>query len=181
MGDKNMKVICISGHARSGKDTSATIIQEHLEKEGYKVFRVAYADYLKDICKRLAGWDGVEKPRELLQTLGSDIVRNKLNMKDFWVQHVMNEIKIAQELGYTHTLITDCRYPNEIYIPKACFEKCVSVRIKRINFESELTEKQKQHESETALDHFKFDITIRATNGIENLRNIILSRIADLR
>ena len=176
-----MKVICISGKARSGKDATANIIQEQLEKEGYKVFRVAYADYLKDICRRIAGYNGLEKPRELLQTLGTDIVRNKLGMKHFWINHVIGEIKIAQELGYTHTLITDCRFPNEIYIPKAEFEDCVSVRVKRINFESELTSKQKQHESETSLDNFNFDINIQAMEGIENLKSVIFSYLDTFR
>lgn len=176
-----MKVICISGVARSGKDATADIIQRQLESEGNKVFRVAYADYLKDICKRLAGWDGLEKPRELLQTLGTDIVRNKLGMKDFWVQHVMKEIKIAEELGYTHTIISDCRFPNEVYIPKAEFEECVSVRVKRINFENNLTKEQKLHESETSMDNFKFDVIIRAMDGIENLRSVVLSRMGDFR
>lgn len=176
-----MKVICISGQARAGKDLTSDIIQRQLELEGNKVFRVAYADYLKDICKRLAGWDGIDKPRELLQTLGTDIVRNKLGMKDFWVQHVIKEIKIAEELGYTHTIISDCRFPNEIYIPKAEFNDCVSVRVKRINFDSELTKEQKLHESETSLDNFKFDVNIRSTDGVENLRNIVFSKMGEFR
>lgn len=176
-----MKLILISGKARGGKNASADIIKQQLESEGYKVFQIAYADYLKDICKRLVGWDGVEKPRELLQHLGTDIVREKLHMKNLWVNHVVNEIKIAEQLGYTHTLITDCRFKNEIHIPKAEFDDCVSVRVERIGFNSELTEVQKQHRSETELDDFSFDIHIKAMEGIENLRSVVMSKMEELR
>ena len=102
-------------------------------------------------------------------------------MKDFWVQHVMKEIKIAEELCYTHAIISDCRFPNEVYIPKAEFEKCISVRVKRINFDSNLTKEQKLHESETSMDNFKFDVNIRSMEGIENLRSVVLSRMRDFR
>ena len=176
-----MKVILISGKARSGKNASADIINQQLEKEGYKVFQVAYADYLKDVCKRLAGWDGIEKPRELLQTLGTDIVRDKLGLKNFWVNHVISEIKIAKELGYTHAIITDCRFPNEVYIPKAEFEECVSVRVNRIGYNTELTNKQSNHKSETSMDNFKFDIVINAMEDIENLKNVVLSKMGEFR
>lgn len=176
-----MKVILISGKARNGKDLTSSIIKQQLESEGCKVFQIAYADYLKDICKRLAGWDGVKKPRELLQQLGTDIVREKLHMKNLWVNHVVHEIKIAEQLGYTHTLITDCRFKNEIHIPKAEFDDCVSVRVERIGFNSELTEAQKQHRSETELDDFKFDIHIRAMEGVENLRSVVMSKIEAIR
>lgn len=172
-----MKVVLVSGKARNGKDLASDIIKSELELDGGKVFRVAYADYLKDICKRLAGWDGVEKPRELLQQLGTDIVREKLHMKNLWVNHVVNEIKIAANLGYTHAIVTDCRFKNEIYIPKAEFDDCVSVRVERIGFNSELTESQKQHKSETELDDFKFDVHIKAMEGIGNLRSVILSKM----
>ena len=46
------KVILINGLARSGKDTTATIMQEELIKQGYSVKVLAFADILKDmVCE----------------------------------------------------------------------------------------------------------------------------------
>lgn len=176
-----MKVILISGKARSGKGVSANIIQEQLEQRDKKVFQIAYADYLKELTTRLTGWNSVKDTygRSLIQQLGTNIVRDKLQMKDLWINHVINEIKIAEQLGYTHTLITDCRFKNEIYIPKATFEDCITVRIERIGYVSELSYEQQTHQSETELDNFHFDITLRSMDGEENLRSVVLGKMED--
>ena len=62
-----MSVIMISGKAESGKDFTASILKEELEKKGRKILIVHYADYLKFIAKEYFGWDGVkdEKGRNI--------------------------------------------------------------------------------------------------------------------
>lgn len=154
-----MKVIILSGKARNGKTETANIIKEQLELEGFKPLKLAYGDYLKDICKRLANWNGEknEVGRAILQQTGTNIVREKLHMSDLWVNHVINEVKIAEYLGYTHIIIDDARFKNELYIPKANFYDCVTVRVERLGFKSDLTDEQLKHRSETELDNEKFD------------------------
>ena len=63
---------------------------------------------------------------------------------------------------WDYVLIPDTRFPNEIVRMKEKGFDVTSVRITRINFESELTEAQKKHPSETALDNYIFDY--RVTN-----------------
>lgn len=46
-----MKVICISGKAQHGKDTSANLLKMMLEADGYKVLIAHYGDLVKYICK----------------------------------------------------------------------------------------------------------------------------------
>ena len=72
-----MKVILITGRARSGKDTTANITKKILEERKKSVLIAHYADLLKFICEKYVGWDGKkdEQGRALLQWLGTDVVR----------------------------------------------------------------------------------------------------------
>ena len=72
-----MRVILISGSARFGKDSAAFIMKELLEKQKKKVLIIHYADNLKLFAKNYFGWSGQkdQKGRELLQWLGTDVVR----------------------------------------------------------------------------------------------------------
>lgn len=160
------KMIIISGKAENGKTTLAETLKSKLEEEGNKVVIMRYAYYLKDLAKRCCSWNGVkdEAGRSLLQTLGTDIIRNKLNKPNFHVQRVCEDIEICQDY-IDYVIIDDARFPNEIYYPLSTFgDKVVSVRINRKNFNSSLTEEQKKHISEVALDDFDFDY--RATTKV---------------
>lgn len=148
-----MRVIAISGKAGSGKDYTANILKEYLEKKGFKVLITHYADLLKYLCKQLYGWDGNkdEKGRHLLQYVGTEIVRTK--RPDFWVEFM---IDILQLFGsdWDYVLIPDCRFPNEIngLIPHFL---TVPVRIERTDgYDAGLTEEAKNHPSETSLDSY---------------------------
>lgn len=173
------KIILLSGKAEHGKTTAAEILVDKLTKKGKKVIITRYAYYLKDLAKRYFGWDGTknEEGRELLQKLGTNIIREALNKPTFHVNRICEDIEIAQD-EFDYFIIDDTRFPNEIYYPKAMFgEKVVSVRIKRMNddetlFSSKLTEEQKRHQSEVALDDFNFDYVISAKN-IEQLEEAL--------
>ena len=58
-----MKVICISGKAQHGKDTTAAILKELLEADGKSVKIAHFADLLKFICKTYFDWDGQKDER----------------------------------------------------------------------------------------------------------------------
>lgn len=177
-----MRVIMITGLARNGKDSTADIIQEYLQSKGKKVIRKAYGDYLKEICKTYANWDGNkdENGRHILQQVGTDIVREKLGLSDLWVYHVVNELLIAQEFGCDYAIITDCRFKNEVYIPKIMFDDTVTIKVERIGFESNLTKEQLQHKSETELEDLVPDILIRSMEGLENLKTVVISRMGEI-
>lgn len=77
-----MKVICISGKARHGKDTLAGILDEHLKANGHRVLIAHFGDLVKYICEKFFAWDGAkdEKGRTLLQYT----IRCKTNTARKW-------------------------------------------------------------------------------------------------
>lgn len=157
-----MKVICISGRARHGKDTSADFMKTELEKKGYKVLIAHYGDLVKYTCKTFFGWNGEkdEAGRHLLQYVGTDIIRNQ--SENYWVDYIVDMLSFFGS-NWDFVLIPDTRFPNEIERMKEKGFEVVSMRINRENFESELTEEQKKHISETALDNYSFDYIVRNT------------------
>lgn len=151
-----MKVICISGKAQHGKDTAAKIFAEKLEAAGYKVLLTHYADLLKWMCSNYFGWNGQkdEAGRTLLQKIGTDHVRQKY--PKFWVDWVINLLKMFPD-EWDYVIIPDCRFPNEVDEIYLNFDEAYHFRIYRPDFESSLTEAQKNHISETALDNHPRD------------------------
>ena len=150
-----MKVYLISGPARNGKDTIGNFLEEEYKRLGYKVCKSQISKYLKQYIKDYFGWDGQEetKPRELLQTLGTDIIREKLNKPRFFVVMTIEDIDILSNF-FDVMIISDIRFPIEITAIKESFKDVVSINVKRINFETELTSKEQVHKTETALNDF---------------------------
>lgn len=154
-----MKIICIAGKARHGKDTAANYLKKKLENLKYRVLVIHYADLLKHICKNIFGWNGVkdEKGRQLLQYVGTDVVREQ--RPNYWVNFVISILDMFYE-NWDYVLIPDCRFPNEINTLKDDGFDTYSVNIIRDDFANNLTQEQQAHESETSMDNFEFDFTI---------------------
>lgn len=174
-------MITISGKAQHGKDTTATILKEKLENQGYKVLIIHFADYLKFVCEKYLGWDGVkdEKGRELLQRVGTDVVREKY--PNFWVDIAKN-LSLALGDQFDYFLFPDCRFPSEIEAFKNSNIPHLSVKIFRTMedgsaFDNGLTEKQKMHQSECALDDYRFDYFI---NNVGDKREFLSEQIDDM-
>lgn len=167
-----MKVICISGKAQHGKDTFARYLARELEHDKRKTLIVHYADMLKWVCSQFMGWDGEkdEHGRWLLQYVGTNVVRAQ--DADFWADTTARLIKYLETFcGWDYVLIPDCRFPNEIgALIKLGFD-IEHLRVIRPDFDNGLTEVQKNHPSETALDDVDPDYYIENRGGIENLRD----------
>ena len=167
-----MKVCCISAKAQHGKDTAAGLLKEHLESVGQKVLITHYADLVKFICTNYFGWDGKkdEKGRTLLQYIGTD----KVGAKDpaYWVNFIVSILEIFDD-EWDYVLIPDCRYPVEVTRMAENFDTVV-LRVERPGFESGLTEKQKQHRSETSMDDYKFDAVILNDAGLDEFRHKLI-------
>ena len=174
-----MKVICISGHAQHGKDTSAKIMQKILWGYGKKVLIIHYADLLKFMCMQLFGWNGKkdENGRTLLQYVGTDVVRNQL--PDFWVNYVSDVLSLFSD-KWDYVLIPDCRFPNEIQVLRDNGFDVTHVKICRENYDSELTDDQLNHPSETALNNTLPDSTIYNTSTLSRLSGEVLKFIIPL-
>ena len=174
-----MKIITISGKAQHGKDLSATILKEQLEQKGKKVLIVHQADYLKFICKEYFGWDGNkdEKGRNFLQETGTDKIRTR--DCDFHVKILEIFINVFQ-YDYDYFIIADVRFPNEItYFEDRGYE-IYTMKVNRLNFENSLTEEQRNHASEIALDDYEFDHYLYAESGRNNLEKVICTLIRRL-
>lgn len=173
-----MNIICVSGKAQHGKDTSAEIFKELLEASGKKVLLTHYADLLKWMCKNYFGWNGEKDAygRTLLQKVGTDIVRSK--DPEFWVNWVIKLLELFDN-EWEYIIIPDCRFPNEINALRSKFgdkHKVLHFRVIRPNFDSNLSLEQKQHISETALDSYPYDARIENID-LDDLRLKIQSII----
>ena len=166
-----MRVILVSGKAQSGKDSTAFIMKELLEKQQKKVLIIHYADNLKLFAKNYFGWNGIkdEDGRKLLQWLGTDVIRK--NYKDTWVDMIIALLKGIQTL-YDYIIIPDVRFPNEV--DKMCDNfDCITIRIIRPNFDNGLTDEQKNHPSETALDDYPMEYELINYGDLKNLLETI--------
>lgn len=163
----NMQIILISGKAQVGKDSTALILKDKFEKQNKKVLITHFADLLKFICKKYFNWSGLKnyQGRTLLQYVGTDIVRNI--KPNYWVDFIIEVLSIFKD-HWDYVLIPDCRFKSECTRWGEDWDT-TTVRVERLNFESPLTPEQQLHPSETALDDYNFDYTIRSENGLDNL------------
>ena len=154
-----MKIICISGKAGHGKDTAALFLKEQLDLGENCVLIAHYGDLVKYVCKTFFNWDGQknEAGREILQTIGTDIIRSE--DPDYWVRFIADMLGFFEQ-AYDYVLIPDTRFRNEIeYLVKSGFD-VTHMRIIRDNYVSDMPEEQQNHISETALDDCIPDIYV---------------------
>lgn len=173
-----MKIYLISGKARNGKSTVGEFIKEEYERKGKKVCEIGYGSYIKYYAKTYFGWDGKEesKPRSLLQELGTEIIRKKIDPM-FHVNRIMEDIKVLSYF-YDIAVISDVREPIEIITPKNEFDDVVSINVKRTNFETELSEKEQKHFTEVALDNFDdYDYKVLNDGSLDDLKKKIIEII----
>lgn len=174
-----MHIYLISGKARHGKDTTADIIIK--ETQGTKI---SLAKTIKQYAVDYFGWDGKEetKPREFLQILGTEVIREKLNDPDFHVRRTCEDISVISEykkiMGENAPIfiVPDCRYVNEIEGFIDCFgeQNVTSIRVDRPDFDNGLTEEQKNHKSEISLDNYQnFNYSISNTS-LDELKESVL-------
>lgn len=174
-----MKVICISGKAQHGKDTSAAFLKEMLESDGYKVLIAHYGDLVKYICKMFFDWNGEKDVygRTLLQRVGTDVIRKQ--KPDYWVSFVA-DILTFFDGEWDYVLIPDSRFPNEVdYLKERGFD-VIHMRVFRQHFVSPLTPEQQNHPSETALDHVLPDYYINNHGTLDDLRQTLSGLAAEI-
>lgn len=152
MENKMPKIFVIAGKARSGKDTVASIIKDKITDK--KVINLQYSFYIKEYAKKISSWDGSEetKPRELLQIIGTDIIRNKID-KHFFIKKIIDDIKVYSYFFDVIT-ISDARYKDEIELIKESYSNTVSIGVMRPNFDNGLTSDEKKHPTEIDLDDY---------------------------
>lgn len=174
---RNVKIFIISGRARSGKTETAKIIENYYKEK--KCITISFAYYLKDYIKRITNWDGSEntKPRELLQNLGIELIKNKIDDR-LLINRIMQDIEVFSYF-YDIIIISDARLVDEIESIKEKYENAISIRINRDLLDNGLTNEQKEHITETGLDDYNnFDYVINnnydaLTEKIENILRMV--------
>lgn len=151
-----LKIILISGKARSGKDTMAKALQDYFHNQNQACEICHFADELKTIAKDVFGWNGKkdDKGRQLLIDLGESA---RGYDEDFWVNHLKAKL-VNQDTIY---IIPDCRYPNEIEAFKDYSPIIYRIEREYQLFRNGLTIAQCLSKSETALDSYKFPNVIK--------------------
>lgn len=175
-----MKVICISGKAGHGKDTAALYLKEQLEVGENRVLIAHYGDLVKYVCKTFFNWDGQKDRagREMLQTVGTDIVRDE--DPDYWVRFISDMLNFF-ESSWDYVLIPDCRFQNEIeYLIESGF-RVTHMRIIRDNYVSDMPEEQQIHISETALDDYLPDIYVHNSGYLGEFYDNLLMAMDELK
>jgi hypothetical protein len=185
-------IIGISAKKQHGKDTVANIIQE-LSNNKFRI--VKFADKLKDFvcelinCKREdleneefknkplgSEWDFLDDnydiqqmtPRLLLQKIGTDALRNNVH-KNIWINATFSEY-----FERCNWLITDLRFPNELY--SINIKEGITIRVNRPSIIS-----NDNHDSEISLDNAKFDYIIENDSDLESLKEKVKIILQDLK
>lgn len=179
-------IIGISGYARSGKDTVASI----LENAAYE--KVAFADKPRQALLALnpiiffdtisfqpvryneildmVGYERAKtlypEIRHLLQRFTTQVGRDLIN-KNIWVDLVIPDITRSTNSNF---VISDCRFPNEAAAIKEAGGQIW--RVVRPGVEA-----ANKHVSEHALEGYEFDHLVVNDGTIEDLSSKVLSLI----
>ena len=166
---RDIKLFILSGKARSGKDTVADIIKDYYADKN--TITISFGHYIKDYAKRVSDWDGSEntKPRELLQQLGIELIKNKIDNKLF-INRIFEDIEVFSYF-YDIIIVDDVRLVDEIELLKEKFKDSITIRVLRQNYDNGLTPNQNNHLTETNLDNYtNFDYIIENNNDYESFK-----------
>jgi len=166
-----MEVIGFTAKVGGGKDTAGILVTQALEEKGYRVTKLSFAKYLKDICCMMFGWDrerlehdfaykegdtlddGSPDPacaalgmtrRVIMQKIGTEAMREGLHY-DIWIIALKLAIGRGEYDDYDYGLLTDCRFINELQFVRDL--DGTLIRLERDAEQSTLTD-HTQHASE---------------------------------
>ncbi len=150
-----MKIYMIGGKARNGKDTLAGFMQKHFEEQGKKTCIMHIGNYIKHFAIDYFGWDGNDetKPRTLLQQIGTDVIRVKMNKPNFFIDRLLQDIEVLDNF-FDVAIVADVRLPIEFDTIKNIYPDTVKMSIKRPELVSELSSSEQKHITEVGLDNY---------------------------
>ena len=175
------KIFVISGKARHGKDTTAGYIKNYFENNEKKVINLQFSSYIKEYAKKISDWDGSEetKPRELLQVLGTEVIRKKID-EQFFIKRICSDREVYSYF-FDVIVISDARVPLELDVLKNKFENVYLLNVRRSNFDDGLTEEQRKHYTELALDDYNnFDKIIENSNTLKELELKVINYLEEI-
>lgn len=164
-----MKIFVIGGEARSGKTIFGKYLREELKKYGYKPCVMHISGPLYSYARDYFDWDEREdeKPREFLQKMGIEIIKEKLHKNYFLIDRLCEDIEILSNF-FDAFIITDARLIMEFREFKRRYDDVVTIHLSRDEFDNGLSNEEKSHITETELMLFhEFDYEIKNKSLIE--------------
>lgn len=179
MAASSVKYLAIAGCKYAGKSTVSKIAASVFLSRGHSVRFAAFGTPLKKAVQAMFGlsdaqvcgsredkeavdprWD--MSPRQLLQTVGTDLVRSSTIApfgSDFWVRSLFASLDAeAVEAAEQWVVIDDLRYPEELAEVKRRGGKCWLVcRDQKDPWEVAKHQGVERHDSETALSGLPLD------------------------
>lgn len=164
-----MKIIFFGGKANSGKDSTAEYLDNYYRSRGLDVVNIQISFYIKMYAKEIAKWDGDNetKPRQLLQDLGTELIRKQID-EYFFIKRILQDIDIYSRYFDVIT-ISDGRLPEEFASVKVAYPETVTVHVTRPDYNSSLTKDQKAHVTEALVDDIEYDYEIVNDGTLEDL------------
>jgi hypothetical protein len=168
-----MKIIGLTGKKEVGKSTFAKFIQDHCTKN-MKCIILPFSSILKTmllnagICtEKELYFDKNLYSREMMQKIGTDIIRDQIDT-NFFCKRMLDEIReIAKENPSFHEklviVIDDVRFQNEAKL----IEDLGGILIRIVRPRSE--ENIDPHRSETEMDQIKTVMPIFNDSDLDNL------------
>ena len=113
--NEKARVYLICGKARHGKDTFSSYLKDAYEENGKKLIITQLSKYIKYYAREMTGWNLTEedKPRELLQQLGTGVIREKLGKDDLFIKRIIDDIDVFS-CFYDAIIISDARLKKEV-------------------------------------------------------------------
>ena len=177
-----MRIFVIGGKAKCGKNTFGEMLREELKDYGYKPCVMQITDPLYNYARNYFEWDGnkEEKPREFFQHMGIEIIRDKMGKKYFLLNRLFEDIEVLSNFFDTF-IITDARMDYEFKEIKKQCDDVITIKLIRENYNDELTEAEREHETEKAIDNLDFDFDYEIKNrGLDELKKDALEIVRDV-
>ena len=165
-----MKIFLLAGKAGCGKDLMGCYMKSRFDFKGEDACILHITTPLYEYAKNYFSWDGdmKDKPREFLQEMGIEVIKNKLGKKFFLVDRLCEDIDILKHY-FDVFIITDGRLIDEFDELKKRFKSDIKIiHIIRENCNNNLSEKEKNHITETEVELYNnYDYTVNNTSKEE--------------
>ena len=174
-----MRVYVIGGKARSGKSTFGNYLREELKDYGHRPCVMHITEPLYGYARNYFDWDvNEDKPREFLQKMGIEIIKEKMGKDTFLLDRLFEDIEILENFFDTF-IITDARLIKEFESIKNKYMDVITIKLERHNYDSRLNEDEAKHITELEIDNYKdFDYVVNNTN-LKELKEAAVEIIRD--
>ena len=170
-----MKIFVIGGRAKTGKSTFGEYLKEELKDYGYKPCVMHITEPLYSFARNYFEWDDRkdEKPREFLQKMGIEIIRDKMGKKEFLLNRLYEDIDILSNF-FDCFIISDARLVHEFEDIKQHYRDVVTIKIERDHYDSSLSQEEEKHITEQEVDLYESYDYIIHNHSLASLKTAAL-------